>query len=241
MPERGFGNGVLDEIRSTGRVWSRPGETLRVTGQVAEDEGRLLQRLIREVGARRTLEIGLRYGISALYICEALAGVRDARHEAIDPSQHRTTQYGGTWHGIGVSNLGRAGYEHVVKLYEEPSHRVPPRLLAEQWEFDLVFIDGWHTFDHVLLDFFYSDLLLRSGGVVVFDDTDREVIRAVCRFLVRNHPYTLCASTPTSQPPGVHLDHFARDAALGSDPTAACMASRKDRDDDRGWWFRVQC
>jgi predicted O-methyltransferase YrrM len=43
-------------------------------------------------GAAHTIEIGLGYGMSALYLCEGLLanGRTDARHVAIDPFQSRS-------------------------------------------------------------------------------------------------------------------------------------------------------
>ena len=37
-------------------------------------------------------------------------------------------------------------------------------------KFDLIFIDGWHTFYYTLVDFFYSNLLLKIGGMIIIDD-----------------------------------------------------------------------
>jgi hypothetical protein len=51
------------------------------------------------------------------------------------------------------------------------------------------FIDGWHTFDHVLLDFFYIDLMLEVGGIVVFDDVGYPSIRRACEFILANRTY----------------------------------------------------
>ena len=42
--------------------------------------------------------------------------------------------------------------------------------LFENESLDFIFIDGWHTFDYTLVDFFYSDLLLKIGGIIIIDD-----------------------------------------------------------------------
>jgi len=41
---------------------------------------------------------------------------------------------------------------------------------AQGERIDFAFIDGAHTFDHVLVDFFYIDRMLNVGGIVAFDD-----------------------------------------------------------------------
>ena len=34
-------------------------------------------------------------------------------------------------------------------------------------QYDLIFIDGMHTFDYTLVDFFYADMLLPVGGLLI--------------------------------------------------------------------------
>lgn len=60
-------------------------------------------------------------------------------------------------------------------------------MLQEQKKFDFAFIDGWHTFDHALIDFFYVSRLLEVGGVVVFHDVDMPSINRLLRY-IRNYP-----------------------------------------------------
>jgi hypothetical protein len=76
-----------------------------------------------------------------------------------------------------------------------------PRLLEEQeGQFDFVFIDGWHTFDHTLLDCFYATRLLRVGGYLAIDDANWPSIRRVVGFL-KNYPcYEIHGSVGNKQP-----------------------------------------
>jgi len=55
-------------------------------------------------------------------------------------------------------------------LLEGCTHQVLPALLARGVKIDFGFVDGWHTFDYTLIDFFYIDKLLRTGGLVSFHD-----------------------------------------------------------------------
>jgi hypothetical protein len=52
----------------------------------------------------------------------------------------------------------------------------------KEGQFDFVFIDGWHTFDHTLIDCFYATRLLRVGGILVIDDVSFPAIKRVVDF-----------------------------------------------------------
>ena len=69
----------------------------------------------------------------------------------------------------------------MIELREEGSEFALPQLLKEGAVLDFAFIDGWHTFDHVLVDFFYINRMLRVGGIVAFDDVDFPAIERVLK------------------------------------------------------------
>jgi len=157
-------NSVLKEILETKQV-SDGRETLPLRSQMDQKQGALLANVFGQIQPTTSLEVGFAYGLSTLYICEALEKLnRPARHIVIDPFQ--TTQ----WRGIGLRNVTRAGYDKFVELHEQKSEIALPQLLAQGTVLDVALIDGWHTFDHALVDFFYINKMLHSGGVVVLDD-----------------------------------------------------------------------
>ena len=90
------------------------------------------------------------------------------------------------WRGIGVHHLSQCGFS-AFELLEQPSELALPALLAQGRTFDFAVIDGWHTFDHTLLDFFYVDRLLDVGGIVMIDDLHLPGIRRVARY-ISNYP-----------------------------------------------------
>ena len=61
------------------------------------------------------------------------------------------------------------------------------RWKASGQRIDFAFIDGWHTFDYAMIDFFYVDLLLKPGGVLVIDDAwSYRAIRKLACYIVKD-------------------------------------------------------
>jgi len=101
------------------------------------------------------------------------------------------------WKGIGVENLKRRGVD-FFELIEEPSELALPRLLESEKKYDLAFIDGWHTFDHSLVDFFYLNRLIKPGGVIVFDDANWPSVNKLVNYVLNYPCYKLIS--PSSVP-----------------------------------------
>jgi predicted O-methyltransferase YrrM len=237
-------NEILNDIVRTGRVRSVTGEQIdNVTG-VTPDEGELLARLVREQKPRVSLEVGLAFGTSALYLCDALAEVGAKRHYIVDPNQ--STE----WKGIGIENLRRAGHGDLVELREKPSLEALPELLAAGVRLDFVFHDGWHVFDQTLCDFMFIDKMLEVGGILAFDDTTWPSMRKLLRYIVTNRAYSVveCLGSPHSRRDDVArmlrplTSHWSRllkpelvdpDGVLKLRPGSRCVVLRKDGEDHR--------
>jgi hypothetical protein len=58
----------------------------RFHSNISEEEGSFIQGIIREARPQVSLEVGCAYGVSSLYICEALCEVNAVRHIIIDRS-----------------------------------------------------------------------------------------------------------------------------------------------------------
>jgi predicted O-methyltransferase YrrM len=150
-------------------------------------EGEALLRWVSNEAAQRTIEIGLGYGISALFICEGLFanGNTAARHVVIDPFQR--TRFA----DCGLQALEEAGLESVVEHHSEASQIVLPRFQTEGRSFDLAFVDGDHRFDGVFLDLVYLGKLVRKGGIIVLDDYQLPAIVHATSFFLKNLGWTL--------------------------------------------------
>lgn len=183
-------NPILEELIRTGVSPTPTGGSVKLQSHVLADEAELLTRVVRELKPRASLEIGLAMGCSALAICDALAGQQQARHIVMDPRQHAQP----LWGGIGLHNLARAGFTPLIDFLELPSHRGLAQLEAEGRRVQFAFIDGFHTFDFALVDFFLIDRLLDVGGMVAFDDADWPSVKRVVRYVATNRSYSVHAA-----------------------------------------------
>jgi predicted O-methyltransferase YrrM len=158
-------------------------------------EGAMLQRLVATIKPRTSLEIGCAYGVSTLFICDALAALPHiAQHIVLDPFQ--TTQ----WCGIGLKNVQDAGFGALIDFRERCSELELPSLAREGVILDFAFVDGWHTFDQVMVEFYYLNRMLRVGGVIVFDDADRRSVNRVVRHALTYPAYTVMEAERTEAP-----------------------------------------
>jgi predicted O-methyltransferase YrrM len=195
-------NEVLRTILSSKSVVTDDGITRPLHSNISKEEGNFLQATIKRLQPRVSLEIGCAYGVSSLYICEALREVNATKHIIIDPSQHFPHGKGphSGWEGIGLANLRRAGYWDLIDFHEVPSYQCLSRLTDERMRIDFAFVDGCHTFDYVLVDVFFIDKLLKPGGIIILDDLSYPSIRSVCRYILSNLRYQ-CAGPPLQEPP----------------------------------------
>jgi predicted O-methyltransferase YrrM len=254
-------NPVLAEIVQTGQMVNSDGSRHLVHSNIAPDEVIFLSDLVRAAKPQVTLEVGLAYGTSALAILDGVDRSVHEKHICIDPDQNHLPD----WGGRGLYNLKRAGLSEFVEFYEARSYEALPTILARGETVDFAFIDGWHTFDYVLVDFFFVDKLLRPGGTVVLDDADQPPIRKFLRYALTNMDYSIVRtlSRPLSSRrralnaigaavnrlgAASSLQRFLHgllrpeflngDKRLGLD--GRCVALRKERNDQRRWDFHAE-
>lgn len=140
--------------------------------------GQRLYDLVRKQKPEHTLEIGLAHGLSTLCIALALEHNGAGTHYANDPFQRTSFK------SSGLKNVERAGLSHRVVHLEKPDYVALPELLAQGKRFQLVFIDGCHFADYTMVDFFYSDLLLDDGGLLLIDDAHLAEVDLVVQYVL---------------------------------------------------------
>jgi predicted O-methyltransferase YrrM len=175
---------VIDRCFREGETVTRADGSVhrRFPVAVGRAEGESLRKWVEREGAAQTVEVGLGYGISALFVCAGLLanGGRDARHAVIDPYQHSE------FADVGRQTLDEAGVSGLVDFYAEESQIVLPRFLGEGRSFDLAFVDGNHRFDGVFLDLVYLGRLVRPGAIVFVDDLQLPAVARAVSFCVTN-------------------------------------------------------
>src|SRR5271165_4081967 len=244
-------NPVLAELIATNSAVSESGNVHKIHSHIPVDEGRFLAEIVASVKPSVSLEVGLAYGVSTLFIFEGLKGVPEPRHIVMDP--HQLVPHGAHvgFEGIGLYNLRKAGYQRSIEFYAQPSYLALPALVDKGLKVDFAFIDGWHTFDFASVDFFYVDLLLRAGGVVVIDDADFPSVWKLCRYIVANRAYKVVQCLPAADkvtrhplrwlklngPRRAARQLYGMTHSDGLVPYSRCIAFRKESDDTRSWDF----
>ncbi len=188
-------NAIIEEIYRDQQIIAPNGEVIRpFPVSIKRNEGDALYHLVRTLKPAATLEVGTAYGLSTLFICQALRDNAAGRHTAIDPFQTH-------FRNLGLHNIHRAGLSDLLTFHEEPSQIVLARMVSEKRAFDLIFIDGSHLFDAVFVDFFFADQLIPVGGCLIFDDLWMPAVRKALRFILANRHYEIAEDHMGQTPP----------------------------------------
>lgn len=192
----------LQQIYEAGFIKDDTGYKLDLGVAIDFNEGQFIYNIITNNSFKYSLEIGCASGISSAFICTAI-GQDKSKHIIIDPYQSKE------YHSVGISLLKKFGLNNF-ELLEEKSEIALPRLLEQGIKIDFALIDGWHTFDHTLLDFFYIDKLLNINGIVVIDDVQLPAIKKVIRYISNYKNYEIIDCVRTTQTISRHLLNFSK-------------------------------
>lgn len=179
-------DGVIDALRRTRTAYTPSGEARPIDAfAVQNDAGDLLERAAQASGPGPVIEVGCGSALSTLHLARGRArvgclGTRSV--QAIDPWQDG-------WGRIGVHAIERAGLGDEVIVHEKPAHEVLPVLLAAGQRASLVFIDGCHHLDFVMLEAFYADLMLDEGGMIALHDLWMPSLQHVASYWTANRAY----------------------------------------------------
>ena len=131
--------------------------------QIAPEQGQFMAMLVKLMGAKRTLEVGVFTGYSALWV--ALALPEEGQVIACDIDEE--------WTAIAQAYWEEAGVAHKVDLRLAPAAETLKHLIehGERGQFDFAFIDadkaGYGTYYEYCLE------LIRPGGLIALDNVLR--------------------------------------------------------------------
>lgn len=201
-------------------------ESAFIRAGMSPSELACLHDLVLRYDARRVLEIGMANGTSSLVFCDALRD-RGGHLTSIDPFQSPPPPQG--FGGTGLERVRAMGFGDMHRLIERPDYLALPALVEEGARFDLVFIDGWHSFDYTFVDMFYADLLLNEGGILAVHDTTSPAVYRSLRFLEQHKPYDLISAPMVEYHPSAVRRVFRRLCRLAGGPSLwAADRSRRE-------------
>jgi predicted O-methyltransferase YrrM len=175
---------VLREMFDGGMSVSPSGAPEAVHSNLTIDTAEILYNVVLENRPSIVIEIGMAFGVASLAILSALEKIGGCGQLiSIDPNQSTD------WKQCGVAAVERAGLKDRHTLIEDFDYFALPRLLGSGQRVDFAFIDGWHTFDYTLLDFWYLDRMLDAGGIVAFDDCGFPAVDKAIRFITSHRKY----------------------------------------------------
>ena len=111
------------------------------------------------------LEIGSYEGRSTCWLLEN--GLTDKGSiVCVDPFSGMQAVEARFWSNVQATQ----GAEQTVSLFKKPSYKALAEMIGHKYVFDFIYVDGVHSAIGALTDACMAWGLLRSGGVMLFDD-----------------------------------------------------------------------
>jgi len=168
---------------------------------LSRDDAEFIFDLVKSQSCSCTLELGFSWGCSTAYIVAA----SNAPHVVVALRGQHTER--------GLHNIRKLGLAEFLTFIDGPSHLIFPRLINSRFQASFILANGTHRFEAALVDFFYCDKVLKSGGMLMIDEAWLPSIQMVSAFIRSNRTdYTEIAT-----------------------PTGSQFLFRKEREDVRAW------
>ena len=164
LPDKLYGYLIDNSLREVDVLRRLREETLRLPMarmQIAPEQGQFMQLLVRALGVRQAIEVGVFTGYSSLAV--ALALPDDGRLIACDVSEE--------WTAIARRYWKEAGVAHKIELRLAPALQTLDALIEDgaAGSYDFAFIDA----DKSSYEVYYERALtlVRQGGLIAIDNT----------------------------------------------------------------------
>jgi hypothetical protein len=169
---------LLDEyqgawVSSLRRLYSVP---VAFPASVPPSQGIQIRELILRETPQRVLEIGCFIGISSHWIASALKELGSGHLDSVDafwpkyPNRYHFSYLADPYSCATVA-AKEAGFGGCIQFHCSDSVGFK-RSLSPGYLYDFIFIDGYHTFHGVTMDFLAYFPHLRKGGVILLHDTN---------------------------------------------------------------------
>ena len=176
---------VIKEILVERSAYTLAGDKIPVHSDIGVAHAEALYKTILQTRPTTVVEVGMAFGVSSLAILTALREIGlNGKLLSIDPVQTPD------WKGCGLAAIARAGLKDRHEMHEDYDYNALPKLLASGLKIEFAYIDGWHTFDYALLDWWYLDRMLRVGGIAAFNDCSWPAVEKAIDFVLSHRKYT---------------------------------------------------
>jgi|SaaInlStandDraft_4_1057021.scaffolds.fasta_scaffold05929_4 hypothetical protein len=146
--------------------------------KIFEKEGLYITNLIKKYKLYECLEVGMSYGIYSYYILSN----DNVKLSSIDTYQQVK------WNNKGIGLLEEFNLNDRHTLYTEKAYIKLPYLVENKLKkYDLIFIQTNLSSVYVINEFFYSSLLLKTGGYIVMFNSFDTLSSNVLEFIENNH------------------------------------------------------
>lgn len=126
------------------------------------EKGRILNTVIRIMRSQNCLELGTAYGMSALFIMEALKSIGESG--TLDTIEGGTSQYNLS------SKILKERYGNQINCHLGMTQDLIPELVKSLDKLDFVFHDAGHRKENYIRDFNNLLPVLKSGCIFLIDD-----------------------------------------------------------------------
>lgn len=168
---------LLEEILETRTMETNSaGDTVTINSDTPKEQGLFLQKIYDQIKPKKSLEVGLAFGISTLFILEKCGEYdgEDKSHVVVEPF---------SWGNAAVYNIEKAGLSKYLDIRRDLSDKVITEMYLKNERIQFAYVDTTKVFDTVLQDFYFIDKILDVGGAVIFDDASTGGINLVMRFI----------------------------------------------------------
>lgn len=168
--------GTLENIFFSSKIETPENQFIEVHSNTSKEQGIFLQQIFDIVKPKKSLEVGLAFGISALFILEKHREFNNDRgsHLVIEPF---------SWGGVAEHNIEKEGLTKYVDIRYAKSYDILPKLYYEKCHIQFAYIDTLKLFDTILQDFYFIDKMLDVNGVFILDDCFWPGVQRVARFI----------------------------------------------------------